>query len=53
MSIVLKPGQATLAQLEDIWRSGEAAKLHETARDNVELAFSLVAKSSFTLLWRG
>jgi histidine ammonia-lyase len=42
----LKPGQATLAQLERIWRSGEAVSLHADARPQIEKAAQLVAKAA-------
>jgi len=32
MTVVLKPGQTTLAQLEQIWRSGDIVRLHPEAR---------------------
>ena len=46
MTIILDPGQATLAQLERIWRSGEAAELHTDARPQIEKAAELVAKAA-------
>lgn len=46
MTVELIPGQSTLAQLENIWRSGEAATLHADARPAVEKAAELVAKAA-------
>ncbi len=46
MTVTLSPGLATLVQLEHIWRSGEAVKLHESARPAIDAAFELVAKAS-------
>ncbi len=45
MTIELRPGEATLPQLEHIWRSGEAVKLHDDARPKIEEAAQLVAKA--------
>lgn len=46
MTVELLPGQAKLAQLEHIWRSGEAVKLHESARPQVERAAEMVAEAA-------
>jgi len=46
MTVELVPGQATLAQLEYIWRSGEAVKLHDDARPQVQRAAEMVAKAA-------
>ena len=46
MTVVLKPGQATLAQLEQIWRSGDIVRLHPEARPQVEKAAQLVAEAA-------
>jgi len=46
MCVTLSPGKATLAHLETIWRTGDAAKLHDSARAPVETAFKLVANAA-------
>jgi len=46
VTIVLTPGATTLAELEGIWRSGKAARLHESARPAVEKAADLVAQAA-------
>ena len=46
MTIDLIPGQATLSQLEHLWRSGEAVRLHESARPQIERAAEMVAKAA-------
>jgi histidine ammonia-lyase len=42
---ILKPGTVTLAQLESIYRTGSAAKLHASAKAKVEKAAALIAKA--------
>ncbi|KCZ55148.1 histidine ammonia-lyase [Hyphomonas chukchiensis] len=42
--IVLQPGTASLALLEEIWRQGRPARLAETARGPVDRAAELVAR---------
>ena len=44
--MTLTPGQATLAQLESIWRTGVAVTLHKSARSRVDAAHSVVAKAA-------
>jgi len=44
--MTLIPGQATLAQLESIWRAGVAVTLHKSARSRVDAAHSVVAKAA-------
>jgi len=46
MTAVLKPGNVTLAQLEDIWRSSVAAKLDANARHPIEAAAKLVEEAA-------
>ncbi len=46
MTVVLTPGKASLAQLEQIWRTGTAAKLHPSARAGIDAAAELVASAS-------
>ena len=46
MTVTLTPGSATLAQLERIWRSRQAAKLTANARPSVEAAFELVSRAA-------
>jgi len=46
LSVTLTPGRATLAQLENIWRSGSAATLHKDARPAVDAAHALVTKAA-------
>lgn len=46
MSIVLTPGTATLAQLEEIWRSGTDACLTDAARPAIDAAAELVAQAA-------
>lgn len=45
-NVELIPGEATLAQLESIWRSGDAVTLHSSARPAIEKAAELVAKAA-------
>jgi len=44
VSMTLIPGQATLAQLESIWRTGVAVTLHKSARSRVDAAHSVVTR---------
>ena len=46
MTVTLKPGEATLAQLEHVWRSGESARLDAGTREGVDHAATLVAKAA-------
>jgi len=46
MTVELIPGQATLAQLEHIWRSGKAVTLHDDARPQIERAAEMVAQAA-------
>ena len=46
MSVILTPGSATLAQLETIWRTGEAARLTDTARPAINAAAKMVAQAA-------
>lgn len=46
MSIVLMPGSTSLAQLEALWRSGEAASLDPSARPAMQAAAELVARAA-------
>ncbi len=46
MSVILKPGEATLAQLENIWRNNSAVSLHESAREPIKLAAGLVEEAA-------
>ncbi len=46
MTATLTPGSTALAQLQHIWRSGEAAKLDKNTRPAVEAAFNLVATAA-------
>ena len=43
MTAILNPGQATLAQLERIWRTGAAVKLDASARAGIDAAAEMVA----------
>ncbi|MCC0029738.1 MAG: histidine ammonia-lyase [Brucellaceae bacterium] len=43
---ILKPGAATLAELEDIYRTGRPVKLAPGARKGIERAAALVAKAA-------
>jgi len=42
LTVRLMPGEATLAELENIWRSGEAVKLHEQTRQHIDKAAQVV-----------
>ena len=46
MSVILTPGAATLAQLEDIWRGGKAVTLDRSVRPAVEAAAALVRRAA-------
>ncbi|MFZ1814804.1 MAG: histidine ammonia-lyase [Rhizobiaceae bacterium] len=46
MSIELVPGQATLAQLEAIWRTTQPVRLSPSARPGIEAAASIVAAAA-------
>lgn len=46
MSLVLTPGSTPLAQLEALWRSGEAASLDTSARPGMQAAAELVARAA-------
>ena len=46
MTIVLKPGEATLDLLEKIWRSGGAVRLDPSARPGIEAAAALVRSAA-------
>ncbi len=46
MTMRLIPAQVTLAQLEDIWRTGKPVKLVEDAREKVDIAAGIVAKAA-------
>ncbi|MEY5038998.1 MAG: hypothetical protein RL472_2104, partial [Pseudomonadota bacterium] len=39
---ILVPGQATLAQLEHIWRKEAPAKLHPSARAGIDRAAGMI-----------
>jgi len=45
MTQILTPGMTTLAQLEDIWRSGEAVCLDDDARSAIDRAAALVRRA--------
>ncbi|MEM5494961.1 histidine ammonia-lyase [Hoeflea sp. AS16] len=46
MTLTLLPGQATLGQLEQIWRTGAAARLDDSALPAIEAAAELVRKAA-------
>ncbi len=46
MGVELTPGQTTLAQLEQIWRSQEAVKLNADSRPQIERAAEMVAHAA-------
>ncbi|MCB2083914.1 MAG: aromatic amino acid lyase, partial [Sphingomonadaceae bacterium] len=46
MTVVLVPGEARLAQLETIWREGEAVELDDGARPAIEAAAALVREAA-------
>lgn len=46
MSMILTPGETTLAQLERVWREGLAVKLDHAARPAIESAAALVAQAA-------
>ncbi|WP_106753413.1 histidine ammonia-lyase [Pannonibacter carbonis] len=46
MTVVLQPGRATLADLEQIWRDGRAVRLDPSARPAVDLAAAHVAAAA-------
>lgn len=46
MTVIFTPGETTLIQLENIWRSGEAVTLHDDARSQVEHAAKIVAQAA-------
>ncbi|WP_075997348.1 histidine ammonia-lyase [Salaquimonas pukyongi] len=46
MTVVLIPGEASLAQLETIWREGSAVRLDKGARPAVEAAAALVQEAA-------
>ncbi len=46
MTLTLTPGQATLDQLETLWRSGESAQLDASARTGIEASAALVARAA-------
>lgn len=46
MTMTLKPGQTTLAELEQLWRSGQGAKLDGSARPSVDAAARMVAEAA-------
>lgn len=46
MIMTLKPGQTTLAELEQLWRSGQGAKLDGSARRAVDAAARMVAEAA-------
>lgn len=45
MTVILTPGAATLAQLNDIWAKGKAATLHPSAHAGITAAADMVAKA--------
>jgi len=46
VTVTLTPGEATLAQLQDIWAQGRAARLHPSSHDGIEAAHALVATAA-------
>ena len=46
MTVVLIPGEARLAQLETIWRKGEAVELDDKAKPAIEAAAALVREAA-------
>jgi histidine ammonia-lyase len=46
VTLTLNPGQATLDQLEQIWRTGEAVVLDDSALPGIEAAAALVRKAA-------
>ncbi len=46
MTLILTPGFTTLAQLEDIWRNGSAARIAHAARPAIDAAARMVEKAS-------
>ena len=46
MTLILTPGAATLAQLEDIWRNETPARLNDSARPAIEAAARMVAEAA-------
>ena len=46
MTVILTPGLATLAQLEDIWSGNKAAALHVSSHARILAAANMVAKAA-------
>ena len=46
MTVTLTPGRATLAALEEVWRTGAPARLDEGARAGVEAAEAVVRRAA-------
>ncbi len=46
MTITLSPGTTTLAELETLWRNGEAARLDPAARPAIEAAADQVRRAA-------
>ncbi|KJS21124.1 MAG: histidine ammonia-lyase, partial [Hoeflea sp. BRH_c9] len=46
MTLTLFPGQATLAELEQIWRTGAAVRLDDSALPGIEAAADLVRQAA-------
>ncbi len=46
MTVILKPGAATLAQLHDIWAGGAAAQLDPAFHDGITASHAAVAKAA-------
>ncbi|AXI44748.1 histidine ammonia-lyase [Sulfitobacter sp. SK012] len=46
MTVILTPGTATLAQLQDIWANGRSAALHGSSHAGIQAAAALVAKAA-------
>ncbi|MDP2733448.1 MAG: aromatic amino acid lyase, partial [Hoeflea sp.] len=46
MTLTLFPGRATLAELEQIWRTGVAVQLDDSALPGIEAAAELVRQAA-------
>jgi histidine ammonia-lyase len=46
MTVTLKPGSATLAQLKDIWSGNKAAVLHPSSHAGIQAAADMVVKAA-------
>ncbi|MDE0970476.1 MAG: aromatic amino acid lyase, partial [Planktomarina sp.] len=46
MTVILTPGSATLAQLQDIWSGNKAAALHTSSHAGILAAANMVAQAA-------